>query len=816
MATINPVKLRQEAEKFERGGKFEQAIAAYTKLAEENRSDWSLTNKIGDLHARLGNTREASVCFGRVAEHLASEGFHLKAIAIWKKINKLDASVFEPYLQLGALYVKQGLMVEAKAHYLFVAEEQVKKNRIREAIDVLRRVSAIDPVDVKIRGRLAELLRRDGKEAEAADEFVGLADDLRAKGRSEDAVKVIEAALRADPSRSKLRLSLAQIRMDLGDSAGAAKIFDEARESSSDDPDVLRALAEGYLRLDRVAEAEEALRKLLLLQPDDLDMRAQLARVLASRGRAEEAYDEALPLVERLIEQRSGARAASILETLSSKDPSHVPTLARLTEIYRLIHKDSEASSAYARLATAYETASADDKAIEILEMLVSREPGKPEYQQRLTDLRRKAGHPEPGAEEADNEMAGVLRDVSVPIPSNEARPGIRQTRGLTDVDKEYIEEHLSEGRVYRKYGLMDKAVEQLMQVITRFPDNVSARVELRDILRQQGDDERASEQSMALAEISRMTGDQAAAAAHEADGRGSGEIPVLAEPAVLEIEVPATPVVVEEDVPFALAEEGPALELNVESTATERPPIAEPIAAPPVTAAPEIDWVPAPATSADDIEIEFPQPEAAPVLAPPPLEVDHTPEPLESLEALEGHRHAPPVTVEDDLGALFGLRPAADDGAATGVSPQIGEAGLAEMFREFRKGVDEQLGAEDHDTRYNLGIAYKEMGLLDEAIAEFTLAAEDPRRSLECMSMLGLCFMEKGSPKEAAAWFEKGLAVSGRTPEEYRGLEYDLAAAYEASGEKKKALDQFARIAKRGAFRDVASRMRKLRAEVS
>jgi tetratricopeptide (TPR) repeat protein len=98
-------------------------------------------------------------------------------------------------------------------------------------------------------------------------------------------------------------------------------------------------------------------------------------------------------------------------------------------------------------------------------------------------------------------------------------------------------------------------------------------------------------------------------------------------------------------------------------------------------------------------------------------------------------------------------------------------------------------------ETRYNLGIAYKEMGLVDEAVAEFELAAKDRRRLLECACMLGICFIEMGMPKEAAEWFEKGLEAKGRTEEEYRGLRYDLASALEMAGEHDRALEVFTKL---------------------
>ena len=127
---------------------------------------------------------------------------------------------------------------------------------------------------------------------------------------------------------------------------------------------------------------------------------------------------------------------------------------------------------------------------------------------------------------------------------------------------------------------------------------------------------------------------------------------------------------------------------------------------------------------------------------------------------------------------------------AALGGSSFLEESGLADMFQEFKKGVDRQLGHEDYETRYNLGIAYKEMGLVDEAIGEFQLAARDEARFLDCASMLGLCFLEKGMPEVAITWFERGLEAPGRNEEEYLGLRLELARALEAAGDRDQALD--------------------------
>jgi tetratricopeptide (TPR) repeat protein len=97
-------------------------------------------------------------------------------------------------------------------------------------------------------------------------------------------------------------------------------------------------------------------------------------------------------------------------------------------------------------------------------------------------------------------------------------------------------------------------------------------------------------------------------------------------------------------------------------------------------------------------------------------------------------------------------------------------------------------ISREDYETRYNLGVACREMGLLEEAIAELQLAAADQDRLAECASLLAECFVERGMPAHAVRWLEKGLAAPGLTAPQRRRLRQHLAAACEACGDTTRA----------------------------
>jgi tetratricopeptide (TPR) repeat protein len=140
----------------------------------------------------------------------------------------------------------------------------------------------------------------------------------------------------------------------------------------------------------------------------------------------------------------------------------------------------------------------------------------------------------------------------------------------------------------------------------------------------------------------------------------------------------------------------------------------------------------------------------------------------------------------------------------------------LKEVFDDFRAELGE-MGAEEEDleTHYNLGIAFREMGLLEEAISEFQKVAKATERGrafpyvMQCCTLLGLAFMEKGQPGIAAIWYERALKTPGNDPESTLALRYDLGVAQETAGELDAALKSFSQVyAMNIDYRDVAERI--------
>jgi tetratricopeptide (TPR) repeat protein len=149
-------------------------------------------------------------------------------------------------------------------------------------------------------------------------------------------------------------------------------------------------------------------------------------------------------------------------------------------------------------------------------------------------------------------------------------------------------------------------------------------------------------------------------------------------------------------------------------------------------------------------------------------------------------------------------------------------EAQTAGSFETLKEGIgldDEAAsGDSDFETHFNMGIAYKEMGLLEDAIREFQDASkfvepsEKTKRHFECCNLLGLCFMEKGMPNLALLWYKKCLDTEHLTEEERRAVNYEIGNAYEKEGEKRKAAEYFGQIyAFDVDYRDVGERLQRL-----
>jgi tetratricopeptide (TPR) repeat protein len=154
------------------------------------------------------------------------------------------------------------------------------------------------------------------------------------------------------------------------------------------------------------------------------------------------------------------------------------------------------------------------------------------------------------------------------------------------------------------------------------------------------------------------------------------------------------------------------------------------------------------------------------------------------------------------------------------GAPPADANSTLSDLFAEFKDEVEENSNtAEDPDTHYNLGVAFKEMGLLDEAIGELQKVCHAIEKGhpftqvMQAYTWLAHCFLEKGAPEASVKWYEKALRVPSIDEEAKLAVYYELGSAYEAAGNKRAALQNFNEVYSNNIdYRDVAERIKALK----
>jgi tetratricopeptide (TPR) repeat protein len=185
----------------------------------------------------------------------------------------------------------------------------------------------------------------------------------------------------------------------------------------------------------------------------------------------------------------------------------------------------------------------------------------------------------------------------------------------------------------------------------------------------------------------------------------------------------------------------------------------------------------------------------------------------LAELEALEGQSFGEAEEeIVDEEPTNLAQELAFDDVEEFDLPEEEANFSVEDVFEEFKRGSDAAGSEEDSDTHYDLGIAYREMGLLDDAITEFKVAMRSRDKEVLCHMMIGLCYIEKDMLSESISQFKTGLYVEGITERETIALYFELGQAYEHLEDYREALYYYEKVAKKDSrFREVGKRIEEI-----
>jgi len=251
-------KVLKAAEKFLSLGNISAAIKEYRQIAEHDEEDFTTLNMLGDLCVRTGNKQEAISCFARIAEHYRQQEFTLKAVAMYKKIDRLDPRNPEIAEKLASLYAVQGLVVDARAQYMIVAEAYTHAGEAKRALEVLHKIADLDVQNTDVRLKLAEAYLKSGLQSEAAQAFHEAGSRLLENRSYEKALHAYTRCLEIRPHCLESLGGIVKAHTALGTAYEAADLLERIVADRPDDPALLSLLLTSYLEAQDATGAERA------------------------------------------------------------------------------------------------------------------------------------------------------------------------------------------------------------------------------------------------------------------------------------------------------------------------------------------------------------------------------------------------------------------------------------------------------------------------------------------------------------------------------------------------------------------------------
>jgi tetratricopeptide (TPR) repeat protein len=926
---FNKAKALQEAEKSVSQGKIEQAIKQYLLVFEKEPADLALLNTVGDLYVRHKNMPEALRYFHKLADSYTQEGFTVKAIAIYKKISKLDPSGVDVLLKMAELYTVQGLGREAREQYTQAIEFYKKKNLNDKAAEMFRKIVALDPDNTNYRLRLGDFLDLLGKKPDAAKVYIETVAIALRKGDANATDMALKKATSLDASNPQLQLLRARIALSKNQPDEVENIIKSTPDLASD-PSARQLLLDAYLSGNKIDAAQKMIVDVFRANPADFSSMASFVDQCIGTGDFDAALKPLSAVADLMIENKNHGLMVEALRKIWSKSPSNVPVLELLCKVAEKTADEFALPEVLDALGSAYVKAGELEKAEGVYRQLVAREPENEQLKGLLKQVLQKLGKEPQSAKPED--LSNVEMALT-PDAETTAAP-TAETSEAADKEAAVVKEAMDNCDLFNRYGLMDKAFAELDKVLSNYPEQVEIYKRMLEIA-QKSNRERAALAARALARIYSERGDTATAKKYEHMAASPSahmvveEAPVPLAPATpaeppeapppvptefdlsseflgpVPSEPPAPPTSeVPIDFPAPVAAEPPEapsapatqefdLSMGLETPAApEEPPAveappagAEPPAMPAELAGPagfnyedsrvEVDYyldqgfqeearaavnalearfpgnpqvaelrarmeqrlAPAPQEEAALVEEAPPFPESTVEMPPPP-----PPEPPAAVappaEVLPPvvEPPPPPAAAADTLGGLIGSleesladieteapplpksKPHAPATQTAAPSAQAEVSPLSGFLDELGEADQMATGQDDPQTHYDLGVAFREMNLLDEAIGEFQKVVKGaqkgsyPSNFLQVCTLLALCFMDKKLPAIAAKWYLRALELPDLDEEATMAVTYDLGMAYEQAGDSRKALEKFSEVYSQNIdYRDVAEKIRQL-----
>jgi tetratricopeptide (TPR) repeat protein len=694
-------------QKYIQRGQVDKAIKTLENIISIDPNDASIQIKVGDLYSRKGKIKSAKEAYFKAANIYLKEGYNSRAIATYKMVARVDPEDIEVCKSIAELFEKQGLVGDALQQYKYAATIHDQHKEYSEMSKVLKKILELDPGNLAAMVKTAEVCFINKKEDEAHKILSEISKDLKQKKLYSDYLKAFELFLDKAPKDKYILKEIASAHILLGNPGEGLKKIQDAQKLDPKDSETSLILAETYLLLDKTNDAESIYCDILRKNEKDYRAKFGLSKIFLKKDNIEEAVKGIDPFYNEFEENGELNKLGTFYEQALEKAPSDIHILEKLSEIYRYFNNKPKLVNMYERLAEVYKSNNETDKATFLYKKVIQINPNH----EKAKDFLSKTGEGLPA--EAAGGQAGAITE-------------------------EAINEHITEADVYLKYGLYDQAQEHIDIILKNNPNHIEALTVLKDIYIANNQKGLAVSELFKLSEISAENklnflseivkiDPENAEANEKLKGLGIAPAEEKPVPKAVPEEEPIEAEVLEDidlivEEPEEVKEEEKEkeekikkLKKKVGKTLQEELEEAEFYFAEGLF---------------DDAKVVYKR-----ILLDDPYN-------MLAVERLEQIEQEVSVAKEVDVvpakakegEKFFDLAKELEESLPDDLLKPPGtqqEKGAAEdteletkdIFSKFKKGIDEHIDSKDYDSHYNLGIAYKEMGLFTDSAEEFKKA---------------------------------------------------------------------------------------------
>ncbi|HEV8076091.1 MAG TPA: tetratricopeptide repeat protein [Candidatus Acidoferrum sp.] len=523
----NKSKYVEAAQKLLNQGKVAQAIAEYQQILKYEPRDQVTLMTIGELYIRQGETFQAIEYFERLAQLFVSDGFLTKAIAVYKRISKLAPEEVRPLEKLADLYVQQGVMSEARPLFLQLAELHLKNGKQPEAIALLKKLLLAEPDNLRIQIRLADLYVAMGQSGEALEGYVSAAQRALARGDQAECERLADRALQINAKSLDALIVKARSYSLAGNTTKAVEILERVPDlDKGGEPAEL--LLDIYLKASKWDEASALALRIFSHDEKNFTATQKVTEGFLESGQGERAMSLLSRIRIPMIDAGEHEGVAHLLQSLATRLPGRLEPLEWLVDTFGRTSDSFRLPDALANLGDALLASGKTERAKEVLQQLVDRDPENDSAKRKLNDVLRKMGalpaEPKPAAEPVafeDNLQAELPQPPAAKIrgglhddtPSVDAQAAGSPKSPLAEqeLDEEtqkFIAQSLTDVDLFASYGLTQKAIGLLEAILRRAPMHTPTLEKLLDFVLGAGDDRRTAELAAQLEHIHAGRGD--------------------------------------------------------------------------------------------------------------------------------------------------------------------------------------------------------------------------------------------------------------------------------------------------------------------